>query len=88
MSTLNHIEPLANEFIKLLKQYLSEEEFNEVKRRNAIETDKRICHSHDYIDANVVMLEAMKNLNIKIDFESDETFKLIHEAWILAKTQK
>ncbi len=82
-----NIELLKAAFIKQLKSELSEADFAEVLKRNAAEADKRICHSHDYIDANAVMADAFEAcFKELIDFENQMHLDIINEAWLLAKT--
>ncbi len=43
---------LAHEFVKVLKEWLNETEYQTVLRLNEQDiADKGICHSHDYCDA-------------------------------------
>ncbi len=49
---------LAYEFQKVLKSWLTPEQWEEMCKRNAAETDPLICHSHDFCDANEAMHEA------------------------------
>lgn len=65
---------------------MSEADFAEVLKRNATETDKCICHSHDSIDANAVMADAFEAcFKESIDFENQIHLDVINEAWSLAK---
>lgn len=82
------IELLKNAFVKQLKAELSEAKFAEVLKRNADEIDKRICHSHDFIDANAVMADAFEAcFKESINFENKIHLEIINEAWSLAKNQ-
>lgn len=78
-------DKLAREFCKVLREWLTPEEMLEVAERNRVEDRPGVCHSHDFCDANMAMLEAAKNLGYVIDDEdiSDETFSdgLWNEAW-------
>jgi hypothetical protein len=51
---------LALEFSSSLRALLSTEEMQLVIERNAAETDPNICHSHDFCDANVVLLDVFR----------------------------
>lgn len=51
------MDVMAREFIDLLKIWLTSEEMAEVVRRNEGENDPRICHTHDFCDANMAMHE-------------------------------
>lgn len=49
-----------------------------------------ICHSHDFIDANAIMLRSFEQVfpNIIFDFENEEHIELINTAWLLARLQR
>ncbi len=49
------IEALAREFSQRLKSEISTADMIELVEKNRAETSQRICHSHDYCDANVVL---------------------------------
>ena len=51
---------LAREFSATLREWLRPDELAEVVERNRAETDSYICHSHDFCDPNMAMLEAME----------------------------
>jgi hypothetical protein len=55
---------LAEKFTELLRATLSPAEFAEMADANANETDAGICHSHDYCDANQIMIDAIQALGI------------------------
>lgn len=57
MPTPQEIE-IGDLFAQKLEDGLTLNEFEEVCKRNAAETDKNICHSHDFCDANEPMAEA------------------------------
>jgi hypothetical protein len=71
---------LAKAFCEELSRNLTPEQLDEVNRLNAEDSDN-ICHSHDFCDANQVMLDAMG-----AEFENtDEQNTLINQAWAIAK---
>lgn len=74
---------LAEKFTELLRAALSPAEFAEMADANANETDAGICHSHDYCDANQVMLNAMESLGIEYDAENT----LFSDAWLHARLE-
>lgn len=89
---MNQIEKLAREFSRLLSEELPEEdleklvELTEARNMSGIDTD--ICHSHDFCDANMVMVEAYENivgpwLNVLPD---SKDMDLINEAWWMAQS--
>ncbi|MBI3230487.1 MAG: hypothetical protein HYZ45_10005 [Burkholderiales bacterium] len=55
LDALVNSHTLALEFSRALRSLLSSEEMQAVVLLNASEADSRICHSHDFCDANVVM---------------------------------
>ncbi len=64
----------------------------EVITLNEAEEDKHICHSHDFIDANEVMLEAYKNVVgqevTEEELVTPTSIFIMSEAWTLAKAKK
>lgn len=81
------ISKLAREFSLLLRERLSVEEMREVVARN-LAAAPGVCHSHDFCDANEVMLAASDRLGfggIDDQLDSDEGMALWNGAWNLAK---
>jgi hypothetical protein len=77
---MNAVE-LAKAFSEELRRVLTADEMGEVNRLNAEEANSGVCHSHDFCDANQVMLDAMGD-----EFENtDEQNALISQAWNIAK---
>lgn len=75
---------LARKFSEELNRVLTAEHMERVNALNAAETDKNICHSHDFCDANQVMLDALGE-----EFESsDKQNTLINDAWSIAKNSE
>lgn len=74
---------LAREFSRLLVQAIGRKKTLKVNRLNKSEADPAICHSHDFCDANMVMLEAHQNLGIDPG-QSRADVKLWNDAWNLA----
>lgn len=52
---------LASTFSAMLREELGAD-LAEVIRRNRDEIDPNVCHSHDFVDANMTMLEAVRSL--------------------------
>lgn len=44
-----------------------------------------VCATHDYCDANQAMLDALENLNIEYDPNSQSQVDLVNGAWAMAK---
>jgi hypothetical protein len=79
---------LAKAFSEELLGYLGEDKMREVVRMNAAEADGRICHSHDFCDANQIMLDAMTKLGFELDDGKDggeNNNDGINLAWDIAK---
>jgi hypothetical protein len=58
----------------------------EIVARNAAEADSRVCHSHDFIDANVVMAEAFERvMGREADTQDGADLDLFNGAWDAAK---
>ena len=79
-------ETLAREFSRLLAGEIGLVRLGRIIERNATEADTRICHSHDYCDANQVMLDAMALINLgELDTQDEQQMTLINSAWSIAK---
>lgn len=80
-------EKIAQEFSALLKNWLSQDELKEVVLRNSIERDPAICHSHDFCDANMAMLEVFSSRGMDIAGEGgvERHGARWNEAWALAR---
>lgn len=52
------VETLAYEFSQGLRSYLTPEQMVEIVRRNSVEIEAGICHSHDFCDANMFLYDA------------------------------
>lgn len=48
------VKKLAREFSKLLVRSLGPRTVKKIDRLNKAEVDPRICHAHDYCDANMI----------------------------------
>ena len=84
---------LANEFCRVLATYLTPDELEAVRAKNAVETHPDVCHTHDYCDANMAMQEAlekglcwpMTDDSTPLTFEAD--CQLWNGAWAKAVAQ-
>lgn len=80
---------LAEEFAARLFVRIGEANLREVIRRNEIHG--KGCASHDFCDANMVMLAALQSLAPELEDELDEILNrddllaLWEEAWAIAK---
>ncbi|MDX0622864.1 hypothetical protein GOD54_23480 [Sinorhizobium medicae] len=84
---------LAKAFGTLIQEALTRHQFNTVLDRNKSESDDGVCHSHDFCDANMYMLEAFEaELGRKPSFldgtdDAAENLDLAvwNDAWAIAK---
>lgn len=58
METRHLAYAIADAFVEGIRDSHSAAQFAEIRRRNAAELDQGVCHSHDFCDANMIMLEA------------------------------
>src|SRR5215471_17850749 len=56
------VRKLADAFVADLRASLTSAEWHEMRRRNAAETSRTICHSHDFLDANMNMEAAFRQV--------------------------
>lgn len=73
---------LADFFDKLIRDELSESDYNEAVALNRDEENADICHTHDFCDANMVMAAAFERATGReIDLQSDADKALWNAAW-------
>jgi hypothetical protein len=78
---------LAQVFSRLLVSQIGDDNWHKVIELNDSESDARICHSHDFCDANQIMLDACEELSIPADDVTSEEFvTLTDAAWDIAKS--
>ena len=86
------VDQLTEQFVTVLKEWTTPEDFAEMQRLNAAETNPSICHSHDFCDANMAMYEAFTTLGFTAtcDVEAVESSEyaasqaLWNAAWLIA----
>lgn len=71
-------EAIAEKFVAILREWLTSDEWQEMRRRNANERHPDVCHSHDFVDANMAMGEAFEAFGL------DSSEDLWNEAWNIA----
>lgn len=76
---------LGYAFADLLAKALTADEFAEACRLNRWESNPAICRSHDFCDANEVMLEAFLSIGLDFDLQNQEDIVLWNRAWGYAK---
>jgi hypothetical protein len=77
-------EELAKKFSKLLCDEIGKFKVCRVNKRNSKETNSQICHSHDFCDANQVMIDAAELSEAELN-DIDNLWEHFGEAWTLAK---
>ena len=78
------VNRVAASFRYLLKEVLTDDQLAEVRRRNATPeyAEHGCCASHDFCDANMVMLEAFERvMGHEPYLDSEADMRLINEAW-------
>jgi hypothetical protein len=79
---MDTVAQLSSAFREKMRSYFPSETLAEIDRRNKFEADSSVCHSHDFCDANMVMLEAFIEVSGRdYDFGSDADMDLWNEAW-------
>lgn len=81
---------IAARFASVLFDWLTYDEWRDMRARNAAELNSAICHSHDFCDANMAMEEAMRACGINpspddADGMPDAIMDLWGESWDIAK---
>ncbi|HDR9192427.1 TPA: hypothetical protein QDB51_006612 [Burkholderia vietnamiensis] len=74
---------MAQSFSKKLVECHRPEQIIDIILSNRQEESEGVCHSHDYCDANMLMLEVFEENNLSI--EDDSNHALWGEVWDLAK---
>lgn len=90
---------VAKKFSTILREWLTPKQIDHVNCQNILreilaerlegKTDN-ICHSHDYCDANMAMLEAMQSFGFDCDeiIHDEQKTALWNEAWNIAKAAR
>lgn len=79
-------ETLAREFSNILAKWLTHGQAEQVLKLNKAETNPSICHTHDFVDPNQAMIDALANLGLEFDCQNEEQGALIDAAWAIAKS--
>lgn len=82
MTTTIVPEELAVEFCRILNEWLSADELDEINRRNGLPEYETCCATHDFCDPNQAMAEALETFGV--EFHSDRC-DFINDAWAIAK---
>jgi hypothetical protein len=82
------VKRLAMSFAQTLIEDLGEEEFQEVRARNATEKYAGCCASHDFCDANMVMWGCFNTeIGWDFDLDSETDVSVWNDAWKLARKE-
>lgn len=78
-------QQLAYRFLGLLAGEVGLEKYNRICALNQAREHRDICHSHDFVDANVVMAMAfLETTGVEVDTQNDEHTELWSAAWSMA----
>lgn len=83
-------EMVGERFAAELADELGAERFLEVRRRNHLQQDPGVCHSHDFCDANLTMMRAMEACGQQVFTRgqiNDATTATWNRAWAFAKAR-
>jgi hypothetical protein len=72
---------IAQRFVGILRDWLTADEWAAMVAANRAETDPRVCHSHDYCDANEAMFEACGADLGEIDPSDEAQAAIWNAAW-------
>lgn len=81
---------LGDTFAERLRERLTLRQWQMMRHDNRCETHPNICHSHDYLDANMVMDVALAEHGVNIWTDDGEEMReevqhLWNDAWTYAK---
>lgn len=77
---------LAKEFSAMVVASHSPVELSDIIQKNRREPDLQVCHSHDYCDANMLMLAVFEDHGL--DVEDEQNHVLWCEAWGIARKEE
>lgn len=77
-------EQVAREFAEVLKTWLTAEQMETVVARNRAEPNANVCHSHDFVDANMAMSEVFEKHGIDVCSSMETSTPIWNAAWQLA----
>ena len=84
-------ELLAKRFVELLKKEIGVKKFEVVRSRNGTLRYVSCCASHDFCDANMVMLAAyceVKQINeADVDVNDEQVIEVFNVAWNIAREE-
>lgn len=86
---MSDVQTLAKVFSAVLKEWLTDEQFQEMKDWNGRNRDNPCCASHDYCDANMAMVEALIQHGTMKSHGDDPLIhkELMNAAWTHARQE-
>lgn len=66
------VESIGDRFALNLEEAIGERFYEKVRQRNAKEPSRGVCHSHDFCDANEVMLGALAEHGLGKQFDAGD----------------
>ena len=82
MKKKNDVTLLSIAFSAGLKRELRDDQLIKMIALNREEADDKICHSHDFCDPNVIMMEAFKEcFQRSLDLTDPDQMDLVNKAW-------
>lgn len=82
---------LANEFIKVLNEWLTAKQIEAINTTNKTPEYKNTgaCASHEFCDPNQAMIDAWVNITgQELPLPKSKALSLVNEAWLIAKTKQ
>ena len=84
----SRIEELKSAFIQVIQAWITAEDRTTIDLLNKNETDKNVCHTHDFCDANMAMDEAFQDVfDREFNLNSQDDMNMVNLAWDKAKEQ-
>lgn len=85
-------QELSVTFAAKVREWVAPEDVASIDRLNAAESDRNICHSHDYCDTNMAMHESMVQSGVPEndllgDTATVAASTLWNDAWNIAKSR-
>lgn len=88
------VRAVSDGFADKIRKALTAEEWADLCRLNAKESSPEVCHSHDFLDSNIFMCEAIEEFAPDVPFwdpegggTTDVATALWNDAWDLAKRE-
>ncbi len=79
---------IVNKFIDLIREDLPQSIINIINAKNKTQSYYMLCASHEYIDTNMYLLEAIRTYYPKIKIESKQFEQLFSECFEIARNNQ